>query len=129
GTAQQVRTDPMTASSCTECHTVQLGFESSPGEETMAQHRSIQLLAGQSRNGASNARTAYVFAAAQPAPPDFEALFAAHYPAFASECRQYDQPGLCVVAIHQASRRLACIARLPVDVAPHAAILGRHGQA
>ena len=90
----------------------------------------VSLWAGQSRGQVPNAPT-LMMKAARPILParilTARDLFLAAYARFAPVCRAFDEPGLAVIAVDEATGRPAGIVKLCARVQrPVAAIIGRH---
>jgi len=91
----------------------------------------ISLWGGQVRGAAANAQT-MMRPAVRPELLPHRAysardLFVAAYPRFADQCRAFDEPGIAVVAVDEASGIPAGIVKLCARVQrPVAAIIGRH---
>ena len=80
---------------------------------------------GQQRGHVPNAQTLMRPVARRPT--DIRGLFLAAYPKFASKCRAYDEPGIAIVAVDEATHRPAGICRLTARIGrPVAAVVGRH---
>ncbi|MDB4956351.1 MAG: Forkhead-associated protein [Myxococcales bacterium] len=61
---------------------------------------------------------------------DPRSLFLGAYNSFAEKCRQFDEPGVAIVAVHETSGRAQGLVRLRARVERHvAAIVGRHDAA
>jgi hypothetical protein len=87
----------------------------------------VDLWGHQVRGGAPNSAT-LVRPAAQPKRSrDLQELFTIAYRAFADRCREVDEPGVAIVAVHEQTGRAQGIVTLRARVERHvAAIIGRH---
>jgi hypothetical protein len=86
------------------------------------------LWAGQARGAVPNART-LVRSVEAPSLPrrSMRELFCGAYDAFVSKCREVDEPGVAIIAVHERSGRAQGLVRLRARVERHvAAIVGRH---
>ncbi len=87
----------------------------------------VTLWDGQARGQVPNAPTMMRPAVRRSA--NVRELFLSAYPRFAAKCRAFDEPGIAIIAVDEATGRPAGIARLTARVArPVAAIVGRHDQ-
>jgi FHA domain-containing protein len=90
----------------------------------------VDLWAGQARGVVPNTRT-IMRPATEPSLPrkPMRELFYAAYDAFVSKCREVDEPGVAIVAVHERSGRAQGIVLLRARVERYvAAIVGRHDQ-
>jgi pSer/pThr/pTyr-binding forkhead associated (FHA) protein len=100
-----------------------MGFE---GSRTIG----IDLWAGQARGIAKNAPTCIGSVARLPVERPFKELFLSSYGQFAAQCREVDEPGVAIIAVHGATGRAAGLVRLRARPGRHvAAIIGRHDHA
>ena len=89
----------------------------------------VDLWAGQARGEVQN-RCTIVRAATTGVWRDARTLFIGAYGSFAEKCRQFDEPGLAIVAVHETTGRAQGLVRLRARVERHvAAIIGRHDAA
>src|SRR5439155_14295873 len=87
----------------------------------------VDLRGHQVRGAAPNMPTLMRPAARPHRARDLRELFAIAYRAFAQRCRQVDEPGVAIVAVHESSGRAQGIVTLRARVERHvAAIVGRH---
>src|SRR4051812_10654173 len=87
----------------------------------------VTLWDGQVRGHVPNAPT--LMRPAQRRTANVRDLFIKAYPKFAAKCRAFDEPGIAIIAVDEATGRPAGICRLTARVGrPVAAIVGRHDQ-
>lgn len=90
----------------------------------------VDLWAGQARGAMPNTRTVMRPAEGPSLPRrSMRELFFSAYDAFVSKCREVDEPGVAIVAVHERTGRAQGIVVLRARVERHvAAIVGRHDQ-
>jgi hypothetical protein len=91
----------------------------------------VALMAGQRRDASLNNATRMADVARIVRPTiDFRSYFLRHYSRFREHVRQFEQPGLAVVAIDRARDRIAGVACVAARIGePNALIVGRHSGA
>ena len=104
-----------------------MGFRDPPGGRTIG----VDLWAHQLRGHGPNTRTiAYSVPKVPVARRELRELFVAAYRVFADACRAIEEPGLAIVAVHEASGKPQGMVKLMARVERHvAAIVGRHDRA
>jgi hypothetical protein len=89
----------------------------------------VDLWAGQARGNVQN-RCTIMRAVTGGVRKDVKSLFVGAYGSFAEKCRQFDEPGIAIVAVHESTGRAQGLVRLRARVERHvAAIVGRHDSA
>lgn len=87
----------------------------------------IDLWGGQARGGSNHATVMRPVASSRSR--EFREMFVAAYARFAAPCREVDEPGVALIAVHEATGRPVGLVRLRARVARHvAAIVGRHDE-
>jgi hypothetical protein len=89
----------------------------------------VDLWGGQAR-GVDKNRCTVMRAATTGVLKDPRSLFLGAYGSFAEKCRQFDEPGIAIVAVHETTGRAQGLVRVRARVERHvAAIVGRHDSA
>src|SRR5580692_1413514 len=98
-----------------------MGTADQPGSSTIA----IDLWGRQARGIGENTRTLAVPTSARPL--SLRELFVRAYSSFAERCRAVDEPGVAIIAVHEASGRAQGLLTVRARVDRYvASIVGRH---